>query len=101
MGDLNAGPDAASVRFLTGRKSLGGIGVRYEDAWEAVHPGEPGHTFTPRNPLVRAGEMPLERGRRIDHVMIRSGPYGALLDAAAARPSPGVVGVTAGGRAPG
>jgi endonuclease/exonuclease/phosphatase family metal-dependent hydrolase len=80
MGDLNAAPDAASLRFLTGRQSLAGISVRYEDAWEAIHPDEPGHTFSPRNPLVRAGQMPLERGRRIDHIMIRSGPYGPALD---------------------
>ena len=82
MGDLNAGPDAASVRFLTGRQSLAGVSVRYEDAWAAVHGDEPGHTFTPRNPLVRAGEMPLERGRRIDHVMTRSGAHGPPLDVA-------------------
>jgi endonuclease/exonuclease/phosphatase family metal-dependent hydrolase len=85
MGDLNAGPDAASVRFLTGRQSVAGIGVRYEDAWEAGHGDEPGHTFTPRNPLVRAGEMPLERGRRIDHIMTRSGPHGPPLDVADCR----------------
>jgi endonuclease/exonuclease/phosphatase family metal-dependent hydrolase len=85
VGDLDAGPDTASIRFLTGRQSLDGLSVRYEDAWEAVHPDEPGHTFTPRNPLVRAGEMPLERGRRIDHVMVRSGPHGPLLDVAACR----------------
>jgi endonuclease/exonuclease/phosphatase family metal-dependent hydrolase len=80
LGDLNAGPEAASLRFLTGRQSLAGTGVRYEDAWEAVHPGDPGHTFSPRNPLVPAGQMPLERGRRIDHIMIRSGAHGPLLD---------------------
>ena len=85
MGDLNAGPDAASVRFLAGRQSLAGISVRYEDAWEAVHADEPGHTFSPRNRLVRAGQMPLERGRRIDHIMTRSGPYGPLLDVADCR----------------
>jgi endonuclease/exonuclease/phosphatase family metal-dependent hydrolase len=85
LGDLDAGPDTASLRFLTGRQSLVGVSVRYEDAWEAVHPDEPGHTFTPRNPLVRAGEMPLERGRRIDHVMVRSGPHGPLLDVADCR----------------
>jgi endonuclease/exonuclease/phosphatase family metal-dependent hydrolase len=85
MGDLNAGPDAASVRFLTGRQSLGGLSVRYEDAWEAMHADEPGHTFSPRNPLVPAGQMPLERGRRIDYVMTRSGPHGALLDVADCR----------------
>jgi endonuclease/exonuclease/phosphatase family metal-dependent hydrolase len=82
MGDLNAGPDAGSVRFLTGRQSLASTSVRYEDAWEAVHADEAGHTFSPRNPLVRAGEMPLERGRRIDHIMTRSGPYGPPLDVA-------------------
>jgi endonuclease/exonuclease/phosphatase family metal-dependent hydrolase len=80
LGDLDAGPDAASVRFLTGRQSLDGMSVRYEDAWEAVHPDEAGHTFDPRNALVASGEMPLERGRRIDHVMVRSGPHGPLLD---------------------
>jgi endonuclease/exonuclease/phosphatase family metal-dependent hydrolase len=85
MGDLNAGPDAGSVRFLTGRQSLAGTSVRYEDAWEAVHADEAGHTFSPRNPLVRAGEMPLERGRRIDHIMTRSGPYGPPLDVADCR----------------
>lgn len=85
LGDLDAGPEAASIQFLTGRRSLGGLSVRYEDAWEAVHPGEPGHTFTPRNPLVRMGEMPLERGRRIDHVMVRSTGHGPLLDVADCR----------------
>jgi endonuclease/exonuclease/phosphatase family metal-dependent hydrolase len=85
LGDLNAGPEAASLRFLTGRQSLAGVSVRYEDAWEAVHGDEPGHTFSPRNPLVRGGEMPLERGRRIDHVMTRSGAHGPLLDVADCR----------------
>jgi endonuclease/exonuclease/phosphatase family metal-dependent hydrolase len=82
LGDFNAAPDTASVRFLTGRQSVRGWSVRYEDAWEAVHGNEPGHTFDPKNPLVRAGEMPLERGRRIDYIMTRSGPHGALLDVA-------------------
>lgn len=82
VGDFNADSDAASIRFLTGRQSLDGMSVRYEDAWSATHPGQAGHTFTPRNPLVRAGQMPLERGRRIDHIMVRSGPHGPLLDVA-------------------
>lgn len=85
LGDFDADADAASMRFLTGRASLGGVAVRYEDAWEAVHSGDPGHTFTPRNPLVTAGQMPLERGRRIDHIMIRSGEHGPLLDVADCR----------------
>jgi endonuclease/exonuclease/phosphatase family metal-dependent hydrolase len=85
LGDLDAGPEAGSVRFLTGRQSSEGMSVRYEDAWEAVHPGEAGHTFAPHNPLVASGEMPLERGRRIDHVMVRSGPHGPFLDVADCR----------------
>jgi endonuclease/exonuclease/phosphatase family metal-dependent hydrolase len=80
VGDFDAGPDAASVRFWSGRQSLADTSVRYEDAWEAQHANEPGHTFTPRNPLVRAGEMPLERGRRSDHVMVRCNSHGPLLD---------------------
>ena len=80
LGDFNAAPNAASIRFLTGRQSLHGFSVRYEDAWPAIHRDEPGHTFEPRNPLVRAGQMPLERGRRIDYIMTRSGAHGPLLD---------------------
>ena len=83
LGDFNAAPDAASMRFLTGRQSLDGYSVRYEDAWATAHPDDDGHTFSPRNPLVRAGQMPLERGRRIDHILVRSGPHGPLLDVAA------------------
>jgi endonuclease/exonuclease/phosphatase family metal-dependent hydrolase len=85
LGDLNADSDAASIRFLTGKQSLAGTSVRYEDAWAATHHDAPGHTFSPRNPLVRAGQMPLERGRRIDYIMIRSGAHGPTLDVADCR----------------
>jgi endonuclease/exonuclease/phosphatase family metal-dependent hydrolase len=80
LGDFDAAPDAASIRFWTGRQSLDRTSVCYQDAWEAVHPGQAGHTFTPDNCLVRAGEMALERGRRIDYVMVRCGPHGPALD---------------------
>lgn len=79
-GDFNAVPDAASVRFFFGRQSLDGASVCYRDAWESAHPGEAGHTFSPRNPLVVGGDMPLELGRRIDYVMVRCGDYGPTLD---------------------
>lgn len=82
LGDLNADPEAASVRFFRGKQSLDGTSVRYEDAWPAVHPELPGHTFTPANPLVRAGQMPLERGRRIDYILIRSRSHGPALEVA-------------------
>jgi endonuclease/exonuclease/phosphatase family metal-dependent hydrolase len=79
-GDFDATPDAASIRFWRGRQSLGGLSVCYRDTWEHAHGGEPGHTFTPENPLVAGGEMPLERGRRIDYVMVRCGAHGPSLD---------------------
>jgi endonuclease/exonuclease/phosphatase family metal-dependent hydrolase len=81
-GDFDDPPDSASIRFWTGRQSLEGTSVCYEDAWAAAHPGEPGYTFSPRNPLVTAGEMTLERGRRIDYVMVRCGVHGPRLEVA-------------------
>ncbi len=79
LGDFNDDADSASVRFWTGKQSLDGFGVHYQDAWRAAHPRVPGETFVPHNPLVRTGELPLEAGRRIDYVLIRSGPYGPSL----------------------
>ncbi|MHC5258010.1 endonuclease/exonuclease/phosphatase family protein [Streptomyces sp. UC4497] len=79
LGDFDAGPDAASLRFWRGLQSLGGASVCYQDAWEARHGDAPGHTFSPDNPLVRAGDMPLEAGRRIDHVLARCGRHGPTL----------------------
>lgn len=79
-GDFNAAPDSASVRFWTGRQSSDGTSVCYRDAWESVHPGEPGHTFSPLNPLVTGGEWSLELGRRIDYVMVRCNAHGPTLD---------------------
>jgi len=79
-GDFNAAPDSASVRFWRGLQSLGETSVCYRDSWESAYPGEPGHTFSPRNPLVAGGEIPLELGRRIDYVMVRCGDHGPTLD---------------------
>jgi len=42
LGDLDAEPDSASVRFLRGLQSVEGMSVCYQDAWERVHPGQPG-----------------------------------------------------------
>ncbi|GAA3246265.1 hypothetical protein GCM10010532_090590 [Dactylosporangium siamense] len=84
-GDFDDTPDAASVRFWTGKQSLHGSSVAYRDAWAAIHPDDPGHTFTPSNPLERAGEMSLELGRRIDYVMVRCGIHGPTLDVVGCR----------------
>jgi endonuclease/exonuclease/phosphatase family metal-dependent hydrolase len=81
-GDLDATPEAASVRFWRGLQSLGGLSVCYRDAWGSTHPGEPGHTFTAENPLVTAEnwDWELETGRRIDHIFVRCSAHGPTLD---------------------
>jgi endonuclease/exonuclease/phosphatase family metal-dependent hydrolase len=79
-GDFDAEPDMASMRFWRGRQSLGGMSVCYRDAWSDAHPAAPGHTFTPDNPMVRQGNWPLERGRRIDHILVRCGQHGPTLE---------------------
>lgn len=72
------------------------MSVAYRNAWEAIHPDDPGHTFTPSNPLVPPrsnpmvpsrsnpmvvdGERVLEVGRRIDHIMVRCRHHGPTLD---------------------
>jgi endonuclease/exonuclease/phosphatase family metal-dependent hydrolase len=84
-GDFDDTPDSAGIRFWTGRQSLQQTGVAYRDAWDAVHPGAAGHTFTPANPLVPAGEMALELGRRIDYVMVRCATHGPTLEVAECR----------------
>ena len=74
-GDFNAAPDAASIRYLTGRQSIAGRSVHYHDAWEIAGQG-PGHTWTVENPNAR-GEIeqivrqPRHR-RRLDYVFIGS-----------------------------
>ena len=79
LGDFDATPDAASMRFWRGRWSLDGTSVCYQDAWETLHPADPGTTFDARNPLVRAGEVATAVSRRIDAVLVRSGVHGPTL----------------------
>jgi endonuclease/exonuclease/phosphatase family metal-dependent hydrolase len=76
-GDFDADPDAASVRFWCGRQSLGGMSVCYLDAWESTHPGDPGHTYTPHNPLMATPDWPF---RRIDYIFVRCADYGPTLE---------------------
>jgi endonuclease/exonuclease/phosphatase family metal-dependent hydrolase len=71
-GDLDAEPDAASLRFLTGNQSLESMSVCYRNAWDAVHPGEPGETFTRRN-AIAPDSWPYQR---IDHLLVRCGSNG-------------------------
>jgi endonuclease/exonuclease/phosphatase family metal-dependent hydrolase len=70
-GDFNADPSADSVAFWRGERSLEGESVCYRDAWESSRPDSPGHTFTPRNPLVAENKPAFDRGRRIDYLFVR------------------------------
>jgi endonuclease/exonuclease/phosphatase family metal-dependent hydrolase len=79
-GDFDATPDSASMRFWRGRQALGDTSVCYRDAWEHLHGEDPGHTFTPENPMVADGTWPLEQGRRIDYVLVRCRDHGPSLD---------------------
>ncbi len=72
-GDFTSDPEAANVRFIAGRQSLDGTSVCYRDAWESIHPGEPGETFTPNNPLVADWDWPF---RRLDYLFVRCGEHG-------------------------
>jgi endonuclease/exonuclease/phosphatase family metal-dependent hydrolase len=83
-GDFNAEPQAASMRFLTGRQSLEGVSTAYRDVWESVHGEALGWTFDPRNPLTAIDEPGLDRGRRIDCLLVRCADHGPTLRIAAA-----------------
>jgi endonuclease/exonuclease/phosphatase family metal-dependent hydrolase len=78
-GDFNPTPDAAGMRFWTGRQSLAGMSTAYRDCWESVHGDEPGWTFEPTNPLTAKDEPGLDRGRRIDYVLVRCAGHGPTL----------------------
>jgi endonuclease/exonuclease/phosphatase family metal-dependent hydrolase len=83
-GDLDAVPEAASIRFLRGLQSLGGTSVSYRDAWQTVHPDDAGHTFTLRNPLLmEESDVVQEQSRRIDYIFVRAGESGPSLEIAA------------------
>jgi endonuclease/exonuclease/phosphatase family metal-dependent hydrolase len=73
-GDLNAAPEASSVRYLCGLQSLAGRGAHYHDAWAVAGDGGQGHTWSADN--SRAAEeieqivgQPNHR-RRIDYVLV-------------------------------
>jgi endonuclease/exonuclease/phosphatase family metal-dependent hydrolase len=70
--DLDADPESSSARFFTGRQALSETSVCYRDAWESTHQGEPGHTFTPENPIMIGRDWPF---RRIDYVFVGCGEH--------------------------
>lgn len=69
MGDLNAGPDTPSVRYL--RETL-----KWCDTFEVANSGDPGLTWDYRNPYAEA-ERDKMAERRIDYIFVREqkGPF--------------------------
>jgi endonuclease/exonuclease/phosphatase family metal-dependent hydrolase len=74
-GDLNATPDASSIRYLVGLQSLAGRSVHYHDSWTIAGDG-PGYTWTVDNPLAAAEMVQIVRQpdhrRRLDYVLTGS-----------------------------
>lgn len=64
VGDFNAEPDSAEIRYVTGLQSLEGRSVALLDAWR-VAGGDDGITWCNRN---RYAAQALEPDRRIDYV---------------------------------
>lgn len=92
-GDFNATPDADSVLFLTGRKSLHGKSTYWRDAFARIRPHSDGYTWSARNPQVASH---VERNRRIDFVFVGAlnpDGRGSILDARVALDVPGPDGI--------
>jgi endonuclease/exonuclease/phosphatase family metal-dependent hydrolase len=66
-GDFNAEPDAAEIRFLTGRQSLEGASTYYQDAWAVAGDGSPGHTWVNDNPFAAPLHL---HAARVDYVFV-------------------------------
>lgn len=82
-GDFNATPDHDEIRFLRGLTTLAGRRTHYQDAWQRVHPGESGHTWSSENEHTRPLRS-LDIDRRIDFVFVttrRKDGRGTVLDA--------------------
>jgi len=73
VGDFNASPDSAEIRFLCGLQSLDGKSVHFTDCH--AQKGEmPGYTFdTERNPFAALTQ---DLPRRIDYVFVRGPELG-------------------------
>ena len=73
--DLDASPDASSIRFLTGLQSLHGRSTCFIDAWIASGNTDPGYTWSSRNEFTREladQHFGCEVHRRIDYILLGS-----------------------------
>jgi endonuclease/exonuclease/phosphatase family metal-dependent hydrolase len=69
MGDLNAVPHSDEIRWLSGLTTLSGRRVYYQDAWDMIHPTEPGHTWA-RDNHYRERMYWLRADRRLDYIFV-------------------------------
>jgi len=69
MGDFNARPESDEIRWLRGQVTLGGRRTYFQDAWDRLHPGEPGWTWARANPYTAKLAF-LEPDRRLDYVFV-------------------------------
>jgi endonuclease/exonuclease/phosphatase family metal-dependent hydrolase len=66
VGDFNAEPDSAEIRYVKGLQSLNGRSVHFRDAWAQAGGGD-GTTWSNRNAYARPA---LEPDRRIDYIFV-------------------------------
>ncbi len=69
VGDFNAEPESAEIRYLSGLQSIGGRSVYLRDAWRHAGTGGDGITWSNHNDYAQPW---LEPERRIDYVFVGS-----------------------------
>jgi len=67
VGDFNADPESAELRYLRGWRSAAGRSTCFEDAWAAAGDGGAGFTWDNRNPFARTVDEP---DRRLDYIFV-------------------------------
>jgi endonuclease/exonuclease/phosphatase family metal-dependent hydrolase len=67
VGDFNAVPESAEIRYLKGLQSIDGKSVYMRDAWAHAGDGSSGLTWSRRNPYVVQW---LDPDRRIDYIFV-------------------------------
>ncbi len=65
VGDFNAAPDSAEIRYVSGLQSLEGRSIALLDAWKTVGEGGAGYTWENTNAFAA---LELEPDRRIDYI---------------------------------
>jgi hypothetical protein len=66
VGDFNAQPESAEIRYVRGLQSLEGGSVHFRDAWASAGHGD-GTTWSNANAYARPA---LEPDRRIDYIFV-------------------------------